>query len=75
VALKDQDDVDRSPRSLGGTPVVLSVEVADADAVADRMVAAGGTVVFAVDDHGYGYRDGRVEDPFGHQWIVSQPLA
>lgn len=74
VALKDADATDRSPRSWGGTAVLVSLEVADSAAVADRMVAEGARVVFAVDDHGYGYKDGRVEDPFGHQWLVSQRL-
>lgn len=74
VALKDADDVDPSPRRVGGTPVILSVEVADADAVAARMVEAGARVVFAVADHGYGFKDGRLEDPFGHLWLISQPL-
>jgi uncharacterized glyoxalase superfamily protein PhnB len=54
--------------------VILSIDVPDADAVAGRMVGAGATVIFAVDDHGYGYRDGRVEDPYGHQWLISQKL-
>ena len=74
VALKDGDDIDPSPRSLGGSPVLLSVETSDADAVAARMVEAGARVIFAVDDHGYGYKDGRLEDPFGHLWLISQPL-
>jgi PhnB protein len=74
IALKDADDVDPSPRSLGGSPVILSVDVPDARAVADRMIEAGARVVFAVDDHGYGYLDGRVEDPFGHLWLLSQRL-
>jgi uncharacterized glyoxalase superfamily protein PhnB len=74
VAVKDSDDVDPSPRSLGGSPVILSLEVIDADAVAARMVDAGARVIFAVDDHGYGFKDGRLQDPFGHLWLVSQPL-
>ncbi|MGH3367800.1 MAG: VOC family protein [Nocardioidaceae bacterium] len=75
VAVKDADDVDPSPRALGGSPAILSVDVVDADAVATRMVDAGAREVFAVDDHGYGYRDGRFEDPFGHLWLISQRLA
>jgi len=75
VALKDEDDVDPSPRTLGGSPVLLSVEVTDVDAVAARMIMAGARVVFAVDNHGYGYKDGRFEDPFGHLWLISQPIA
>lgn len=74
IAIKDSDDVDPSPRSLGGSPVLLSVKTTDADSVAARMVEAGAKVIFAVGDHGYGYKDGRLEDPFGHLWLISQPL-
>jgi PhnB protein len=75
VTVKDRDDVDPSPRSLGGNAVILTVDVADSEAVAARMAEAGARVVFAVDDHGYGYRDGRLEDPFGHLWLISQKLG
>jgi PhnB protein len=73
-AVKDRDDVDPSPRSLGGNAVIISVDVTDADAVAARLAEAGARVVFAVADHGYGFKDGRLEDPFGHLWLISQPL-
>lgn len=69
--LKDEDDTDQAPTSDGRAPVLLTLEVDDADAVAERMVAAGGAVVFPVDDHGYG-RMGRVRDPFGHIWMISE---
>jgi uncharacterized glyoxalase superfamily protein PhnB len=74
VALKDADGFDLAPPSLGGTPVIISLTVTDADAVGRRMVDAGATVVFEVGDRDYGFRDGRLRDPFGHLWIVSQPL-
>jgi uncharacterized glyoxalase superfamily protein PhnB len=45
------------------------------DATATRMIDAGAEVVFAVDDRDYGYRDGRLRDPFGHLWLLSQPLS
>ena len=60
------------PRSLGGTPVRLSLQVDDADAVVAAATAAGATVVIPVEDQFYGHRAGRVEDPFGHVWIISQ---
>ena len=60
------------PRSLGGTPVRLALEVADADATVAAAENAGAKVVIPVDDQFYGYRSGRIEDPFGHLWIVSQ---
>ncbi len=59
-----------SPQTLGGTGARMHLYVDDADAVADRAVAAGATVQVPVADQFYGDRSGRVEDPFGHQWII-----
>ena len=60
------------PLSLGGTPVRLALEVKDADATVEAAERAGAKVLIPVDDQFYGYRAGRIEDPFGHIWIVSQ---
>ena len=72
-AVKDGDDVDRAP-TADGLPVILSLDVTDADAVAERMLGAGATVVFPIADHGYGDYGGRLRDPFGHQWMISQRI-
>jgi PhnB protein len=74
VHVKDESAGDPSPTTLGGTPVILSLDVTDADQVAQRMLDGGARVVFEVSDHGYGYRDGRLADPYGHLWIVSQKI-
>lgn len=60
-----------APRHLGGSPVILNLLVPDADAVGAALVAAGGTVIFPIADQFYGHREGRIEDPFGHMWIIS----
>ncbi len=72
-AVKDADGVDLGP-SGGGVPVILALYVSDVDAVAEQMLAAGATVIYAVDDHDYGDRGGRLADPFGHQWMIAQQL-
>ncbi|NEE00723.1 VOC family protein [Phytoactinopolyspora halotolerans] len=72
ISVKDEDGTDRAAPTVGGSPVILTLEVDDADAVANRMLDAGASTIFPVDDRGYGYRQGRVEDPFGYQWIISQ---
>jgi PhnB protein len=59
------------PSSIGGTSVVLSLEVADADAVFARAIAAGATVRQPLTDTFWGDRHGQLEDPFGHRWNVS----
>ncbi|MEX2546360.1 MAG: VOC family protein [Chloroflexota bacterium] len=63
-----------SPATLGGTTVRLSLVVDDPDAWAARAIAAGATEVFAVADQPYGMRQGRVEDPFGHHWLLGRDL-
>ena len=62
----------RSPETLGGSPVALHFHVADADAVAARMVAAGGTTLREVEDQADGERRGTFLDPFGYRWMIGQ---
>ena len=61
-----------APPSIGGTPVVLALDVTDADAVVARAVAAGAEVRQPVQDMFWGDRHGQIEDPFGHRWNISQ---
>ncbi len=64
----------KSPHTLGGSPVTLNIMVADPHATAEKAEKAGGKVLMPVSDHFYGFRSGRIEDPFGHYWIVSKVL-
>jgi uncharacterized glyoxalase superfamily protein PhnB len=75
VALKDEGYGDLAPTTLGGTPVIIALYVDDADAVGEAMTRAGATVLFPIADQPHGERGGRLADPFGHQWMVAQPLA
>jgi PhnB protein len=65
----------RGPQSIGGTPVSLNMYVEDADAVFERAVAAGATVVMPLADQFWGDRWGMVTDPFGHMWSVATHVA
>lgn len=62
------------PATLGGSPVTLHLEVADADAAADRAVAAGATLLRPVADKFHGNRSAMVADPFGHKWFLSAEI-
>ena len=64
----------RGPLSLGGSPVTLNLGVPDADAWADRAVAAGATLAMPVSEQFWGDRYGVVVDPFGHQWALVTPV-
>jgi uncharacterized glyoxalase superfamily protein PhnB len=63
-----------APPAIGGTAVVLALDVADADAVFARAVAAGAEVRQPLQDMFWGARHGQLEDPFGHRWNVDQHL-
>jgi PhnB protein len=63
-----------SPETLAGSTVRMAMIVEDPDAVFDRAIAAGTTVVWPVDNQPYGWRIGRVVDPFGHHWEIGKPL-
>ncbi|MGH2619748.1 MAG: VOC family protein [Anaerolineales bacterium] len=63
-----------SPESLGGGSVRMILTVADPDAMFTKAVAAGAREVVAVEE-AYGWRLGRVVDPFGHHWEIGRPLT
>lgn len=64
-----------SPESLGGSTARMILIVDDPDAAFERAVRAGATVVWPVEDQRYGWRVGRVVDPFGHHWELGKPLS
>lgn len=63
-----------SPESLGGGTVRLVLTVGEPDAVFERAVSAGATVVTPVSNQ-HGWRVGRLVDPFGHHWEIGKPLT
>jgi uncharacterized glyoxalase superfamily protein PhnB len=63
-----------APPSIGGTAVVLQLDVDDAEAVFAQAVAAGAEVRSPLADTFWGARHGQLTDPFGHRWNVSQRL-
>jgi PhnB protein len=63
-----------APPSIGGTAVVLALEVDDANTAFERAAAAGAEIRQPLQDAFWGDRHGQLEDPFGHRWNVSQHL-
>ena len=64
----------KSPETLGGTPVRLSVMVDNADVVVERARKAGATVLMEPADQFYGMRSGNIRDPFGHEWLIQHQI-
>jgi PhnB protein len=73
LADESPEHANYSPESLGGGTVRMILTVPDPDAAFARAAAAGARVVSAVED-AYGWRVGRVVDPFGHHWEIGRPL-
>jgi PhnB protein len=60
-----------APPTIGGSPVMLHVEVEDVDAVARQAVDLGAVVEMPVQEMFWGERYGVLRDPYGHRWAVS----
>ena len=74
VADESPEHENFSPESLGGGSVRMILTVPDPDATFALALAAGARQVTPV-ENAYGWRLGRVVDPFGHHWEIGHPLA
>ena len=78
VVMITEDAVDgpvRSPERLGGmVSCVISLYWENVDAAWERAVSAGAEVIYPLEDQFYGERGGRLRDPFGQQWMMSQHI-
>ncbi|HTX77886.1 MAG TPA: VOC family protein [Terracidiphilus sp.] len=74
VADESPENKNFSPETLGGGTVRMVLVVDDPDAAFERALRAGATTVWPVEDQHYGWRVGRLVDPFGHHWEVGKPL-
>lgn len=63
-----------SPETLGGSTGRMVLITEDPHAAFDRAIAAGASSICPVRDEEYGWRIGRVVDPFGHHWEIGKPL-
>jgi PhnB protein len=63
-----------APPSIGGTPVVLALDVADAEVAFAQAVAAGAKIRQPLAEMFWGDLHGQLDDPFGHRWNIGQHL-
>ena len=61
-----------SPKTLGGSPVVLNLYSEDVDSCSTRRSQAGATVTMPLANQFWGDRYGQITDPFGHRWALGQ---
>ena len=54
--------------------VLIHLHVDNADALIERAIAAGATLVQAAEDQFYGERSGKVRDPYGYEWLIGHSI-
>ena len=64
----------RTPKSIGGTPLTLHVNVQNCDAAVKRAVDAGAKCTTQPFDAFWGMRYAVILDPFGHEWSLAHAL-
>lgn len=73
VADESPEHKNFSPETLGGGTVRMVMTVDNPDAAFDKAIAAGGVVVVPMQHFDFGWRLGRMVDPFGHHWEIGKP--
>jgi PhnB protein len=63
-----------TPEALGGSPIVLALQLDDVQTFWDKAVAAGAIVTMPLAVQFWGDKYGQMTDPFGHKWSMSQTL-
>jgi PhnB protein len=61
-----------SPAAVRSTTVRVDLLVANPDELFRKAIAAGAKEISPVQDYEYGFRQGSVVDPFGHQWCLEK---
>ena len=74
LADESPSNLNFSPQSLAGSTARMILVVEDPDTVFNGAIAAGATEVWPVTNQPYGWRVGRIVDPFGHHWEIGKPL-
>jgi PhnB protein len=63
-----------NPQGIKGTTVVIGLFVSDVDKIIAKAVDAGATMLSPAQSYDYGYRQGEIKDPFGHEWMIQMKI-
>ena len=63
-----------SPETTRATTMLIGLFTPDPDKLFQQAVASGARIISPIQDFDYGYRQGVVEDPFGHQWLLQKKI-
>jgi PhnB protein len=62
------------PKKVTGVTTLIGIFVEDVDSVMNNAIQAGATLLSPAQDYDYGYRQGNIQDPFGHQWMIETKI-
>ena len=62
------------PKKVKGVTTLIGLFVEDVDQVMNSALQAGATLLSPAQDYDYGYRQGNILDPFGHQWMIEMKI-
>jgi len=62
------------PKKVKGVTTLIGIFVEDVDSVMNNAIQAGATLLSPAQDYDYGYRQGNIQDPFGHQWMIEMKI-
>ena len=63
-----------SPEKAKGITTLIGLFVSNVDEVMNKAIAAGATIISPAQTYDYDYRQGVIEDPFGHQWLIEMKI-
>jgi len=62
------------PGKVKGVTTLIGLFVDDVDSYMNNAQKAGATILSPAKDYDYGYRQGDLLDPFGHQWMIEKKV-
>jgi PhnB protein len=62
------------PNTANGITTLIGLFVEDVDQVMNNALQAGAILLNPARDYEYGYRQGNIQDPFGHQWMIEMKI-
>ncbi len=64
----------QAPGINRGITVMVGIFVENVDGLIEKAILAGATLLSPAQDYDYGYRQGSLRDPFGHDWLIQKKI-
>jgi PhnB protein len=62
------------PNKIKGVTTLIGLFVDDVDSVINKALQAGATLLNLAQNYDYGYRQGNIQDPLGHEWMIQMKI-